>query len=131
MSNSKFKTDFAKILAKAGAKAELVTRRAAVELQSMMIERSAVDTGRFKSNWQAGLGAVNIDTSATAGSDSKGRTISVLEGWKPGQTIFLSNSLPYAKRLENGWSQQAPYGIVRLSVQLFSQAVAKAASEIK
>lgn len=131
MNNSGFKADFAKLLAKAGDKADLVVRRTALELQSMMIERSPVDTGRFRSNWNASVGAADTSTSAAAGSDAKGRSAAVLEGWKAGQTIMLTNSLPYAKRLENGWSQQAPYGFVRLSVQLYSQALSKAVSEIK
>jgi hypothetical protein len=34
-----------------------------------------------------------------------------------GQKIFLTNALPYAIRLENGWSKtQAPQGMVKLSL---------------
>lgn len=131
MSNADFKSNFAKLLAKAGAKADMVVKRTALELQSMMIEGAPVDTGRFKGNFQAGVGAVNADISAAAGSDAKGRTAAVLQGWKAGQTIFLTNSLPYARRLENGWSQQAPSGFVRLSVQNYSRALAETVRDIK
>lgn len=129
--NSDFKRDFAKLLAKVGAKAELVVRKTALELQSSMVRMSPVDTGRFKSNWQAGTGTANTDTSAAAGSDAKGRTATVLQGWKPGQTIFLTNSLPYARRLEFGWSKQAPAGMVRLTVQNYSRALAEAVKGIR
>ena len=108
----------------------IVVRRTAIELQSMMIERSPVDTGRFKGNWQAGVGVANTSTSDSVGNDALERTETVLNSWTPGQTIFLTNSMPYATRLENGWSQQAPYGMVRLSVQLYSQAIAKALGEV-
>ncbi len=131
MSNAVFRANFAKLLAKAGDKADMVVRRTALELQSMMIERAPVDTGRFKGNFQAGVGAANTDTSAAPGSDAKGRTATTLQGWKPGQTIFLTNSLVYARRLENGWSKQAPSGFVRLTVQNYSRALAKAVSELK
>lgn len=131
MNNAAFRANFAKLLAAAGDKAALVVRKTALELQSSMIEMSPVDTGRFKGNWQAGVGGVNTDTSAAAGSDAKGRTAVVLEGWKPGQTIWLTNSLVYARKLEAGHSGQAPYGMVRLTVQNYSEALARAVREVK
>lgn len=129
-----FAADLNKLCERAGEKAALVVRRAALELQSGMIERSPVDTGRFKGNWQCGIGTINTDTSQgedKSGQGALGRTATTLQGWKPGQTIVLSNSLPYAKRLENGWSQQAPSGMVRLTVQAYSDAVKKAVESIK
>lgn len=126
-----FAADLNKLCKRAGDKAEMVVRKTALELQSGMIERSPVDTGRFKSNFQCGIGAINADTSAAPGSDAEGRTNTVLQGWKQGQTIWLTNSLPYAKRLEDGWSKQAPAGMVRLTVQNYSQALAKAVRSIK
>lgn len=126
-----FAADLRKLCDRAGDKAEMVVRKTALELQSGMIERSPVDSGRFKSNWTCGVGAVNTDTSAAPGTDAEGRTRTVLEGWKPGQTIFLTNSLPYAARLERGWSKQAPTGVVRLTVQAYAQALKAAVESIK
>lgn len=114
-----FAADLNRICKRAGDKAELVVRKTAIELQNSMIERSPVDTGRFRSNWQCGIGVRNAVISDAPGSDSKGRTAEVLAGWAPGQTIWLTNSLPYSLRLENGWSQQAPGGMVRLTVQAY------------
>lgn len=129
-----FAANLNKLCERAGDKAALVVRRAALELQSGMIERSPVDSGRFKGNWACGIGTLNTDTSQAAdasGQGALGRTATTLQGWTPGQTIILSNSLPYAKRLENGWSQQAPNGMVRLTVQAYSDAVKKAVESIK
>ena len=53
-----FAADLNKLCERAGEKAALVVRRAALELQSGMIERSPVDTGRFKGNWQCGIGTI-------------------------------------------------------------------------
>lgn len=131
MSNADFKANFAKLLAAAGDKANLVVRKTALELQSMMIEESPVLSGRFKSNWNAATGAANTDTSAAPGSDALGRSDTVLQGWKPGQTIFLTNAMPYAQRLETGWSQQAPTGMVRLALQNYTTALAKTVSALK
>ena len=145
MSNANFKTDFAKLLAGAGKDAQTVVRLAALELQTMMIESSPVDTGRFKGNWQAGLGSINTTTGSSEDKTPLGqsdesnvdRSRKFLLNYKIGQTIFLSNSMPYASVLEYGrangkpGSIQAPGGMVRLAVQNYSQAVAKAVSELK
>lgn len=87
--------------------------------------------GRFKSNWQVGLGSMNASADSEPRSDALGRARVVLGGFKPGQTIFLTNNLPYAKKLEYGHSKQAPAGIVRLTVQDFSQAVKRAVDSTK
>lgn len=87
--------------------------------------------GRFKSNWQVGLGSMNESVDNEPRSDALGRAQVVLEGFKPGQTIFLTNNLPYAKKLEYGHSKQAPAGIVRLTVQDFAQAVKRAVDAVK
>lgn len=119
---------------RAGDKAELVVRKTALELQSNMVEPSPVDEGRFKNNWVASIGAV--DTTNTHAPDKSGagaiaRTVAVLDQWTPGQTIWLVNSMPYAKKLEDGSSTQAPSGVVRLAVQACGDALAKAVSELK
>lgn len=126
-----FASDLGKLCAKAGDKAEQVVRKTAIELQGGMIERSPVDTGRFKSNWQVGVGAINRATGDAPGSDAKGRTGLAIATWKPGQTIYLTNSLPYANRLENGYSKQSPAGMVRLTVQEYGEYLKKAARSIK
>lgn len=129
-----FAADLRTLCDKAGDKAEMVVRSAALDLGGQMIDRSPVDTGRFKNNWVTATGV--SDSSASAASDKSGaRSNSMLNekvaGWKPGQTIWILNNLPYAKRLEYGWSKQAPGGIVRLSVQNYSVALKKAADAIR
>lgn len=131
MKNDQFRRNFAALLKRAGDKADLVVRKTALDLQSSMISMSPVDTGRFKGNWQCGVGALNTDNTAPAGADAQGKTAAALQGWKAGQTIWLTNSMPYARRLEYGWSQQAPGGMVRLTVQAYGQALKKAVAELK
>lgn len=134
MSNTAFKANFAKLLKKAGDDAGLVVRKTALQLQTSMVAMSPVDTGRFKGNWQPGIGAINADTSAgedRTGAGVIGRTVSALGAWKPGQMIYLTNSLPYARRLEFGWSKQAPGGMVRLTVANYARTLAEAVRSIK
>ena len=146
MSNAAFRSNFSKILKKAGGNAEEVVRQAAILLQNNMIMKSPVDSGRFKGNWQCGIGGINSaiterkDTTPLGDYDHVGASLAtegVLKGWKPGQTINLTNSLPYARVLEYGrangapGSMQAPNGMVRISVQNYASHVAKVASEIR
>lgn len=127
MSNEAFNRGFAALLRRAGERAEQVTRKVALDLQKSMIEMSPVDTGRFRGNWQCGINQANGDTTSQNNSDAAGRTESVLQGWKPGQKIMLTNSLPYSRKLEYGHSSQAPQGIVRLTVQKYGEYLAAAA----
>lgn len=164
MSNAQFKANFAKLLANAGKKAELVVRQTAVALQSGMVDKAPVGDpsqwlslrpfsdiatqkqgtmlkapegyvgGRFKNNFQCGISSINTDTSAEpdkSGDGSISRTLAALESWKVGQTIYMTNSLPYSKRLEYGWSQQAPAGMVRLTVQDYSRTLRQIVAGIK
>lgn len=106
-----------------------VLRKTALELQTGVVMMSPVETGRFRGNWQVGFGAINTNTSSPddpAGSAAIARTAAELDSWTPGTTIWLTNSLPYARRLEYGWSKKAPGGMVRLTVQNY-QAALKAA----
>lgn len=140
MSNADFKRNFAKLLERAGNKAEMVIRKTALELQTSMVEMSPVDTGRFKGNWQSGIGGINYDTSAAfdkTGTGTIGRTYTSLQGWKPGQTIFLTNSMPYARVLEYGrkngkpGSMQATNGMVRITVLNYGHALRNTVAEMK
>ena len=134
-SNASFKADFAKLLQKAGDKVAILIQKTCLELQTSMVEMAPVDSGRFKNNWQVGLGSINTDTSAPpdkSGTGSISRAKAALVNWKAGETIYLTNSLPYAYRLEyEGWSKQAPSGFVRLTVQNYAQALKKAVESIK
>lgn len=146
-----FAASLNKMCERAKDKAHVVVRKTAFELQGMMIDISPVRTGRFRSNWQVGLGAINTSTDAApdkTGDAAKGRAQAALQGWKPGQTIYLSQSLPYARVIEyglygsppgsangpktiGGYSSQAPAGVVRLAKQRYSDALAEAVKGLK
>lgn len=134
MSNAAFKANFAKLLKRAGDKADLVVRKSALALGQSLVDKSPVDTGRFRANWQYGSQRVNTDTGSAAdgsGRSAMGRIATEIANWKAGQTIYLTNSLPYARALEYGHSKQAPQGMVRLTVMDFSQHIRRAVEGIK
>jgi hypothetical protein len=134
MSNAAFKRNFARLLARVGDKADIVVRKTALELQASMVLKSPVDTGRFRGNWQCGIGGVDTGTASgedKTGAGSIGRTTTALAGWRPGLTIWLTNSLPYSRRLEHGWSRQAPQGMVKLTVVEYGQHLRRAVGALR
>lgn len=86
-----------------------------------VVMKSPVGTGRFKGNWSLSIGAINTAIYETV-DKSGGATIAegaaLLDGYPADQwpTIYVQNNLPYAVRLEGGYSGQAPGGMVALTV---------------
>lgn len=75
--------------------------------------------GRFRGNWQVtfDLPAVGaIDRVDKAGTATLAAGREVLAHYDSGEygSIWFTNNVPYAQRLEYGWSKQAPAGIVRV-----------------
>lgn len=85
--------------------------------------------GRFRGNWQFSIGSASSaiymqpDPSGAAAQDRL--QAGVIE-FQAGQTAFIVNNLPYAIPLEFGHSDQAPSGMVRVTVARFQQIVADA-----
>lgn len=119
MSNEAFKRNFSALMDRVREKQELVVRRVGLDLYSNLVMKSPVDTGRFRGNWQVGVGSVNTDTSAApdpGGGGAIAGAAEKLKGAPLAGVIYFTNSLPYAKPLEYGHSKQAPQGMVRLTV---------------
>lgn len=78
------------------------------------------EPGHFIAQWQCGVGAINrtvtdeIDPSGETSMLNVAAAIDTV--WLPGSVVYITNSVPYALRLENGWSSQAPAGMVGLTV---------------
>lgn len=134
MASNKFSVDVSAWVEKAKGKADIVLRKSAIDLFSRVIRRSPVDTGRFRNNWNVSIGApatgvtLEVDPSGSAALVKINETVADA---KMGDTIFLVNALPYSIRLENGWSKQAPAGMVGVSVLEWQSIVNKATNETK
>ena len=115
-----FALDISKFCEKAKVNAELVVKKIALDLHGLIIQRSPVDTGRFKANNQIALDTLPTDSIIAVDKDGQA-TLSagqaVLVSFKLGETIFLYNNVAYAGKLEFGSSQQAPSGVYRISVE--------------
>ncbi len=90
--------------------------------------------GRFRANWTATLNRPS--TSKTSSKDKSGRKAiksakTTTLKYKLGDSLFLVNNLPYSIALEDGWSKQAPIGMVKVTVALFHGIVSKEVRKVK
>ena len=99
-----------------------VRRMIALKVFRRVILRTPVDTGRARANWQATVGSPvqgPIDSVDPTGAGSVSTILPAIGAVQGDEPIFLTNNLPYIERLETGWSQQAPAGMVAITVAEF------------
>lgn len=137
--NTKFKADFAKAIKAAGIRADTVVRGVALKMLTEVDLRSPVDEGRFRGNNNLAVNRIDEteypDDKSGAGAIARGA--SALAAFKMGDTINITNSLPYARVIEygeygkppgsangdkttNGFSSQAPAGVYGVTAVSFA-----------
>lgn len=105
---------------KARGEVENLRKQVIIELFSSVILDTPVLTGRLRGNWQISSGVPGSGTVEVT-DPSGASTIRKVEGLVSrlpegkDQSIYLTNNLPYAYRIEyDGWSHiKAPEGMVR------------------
>lgn len=121
-----FSAQLGQFSAKTQEKMDAIFQDIVIEIGESVIMLSPVDTGRFKGNWQ-----LTIDTTSNQSLinyDKQGfatleRLVNVANTLEIGQKAFIVNNLRYAIPLEYGHSQQAPGGMVRVTLSRFQQIV--------
>ena len=112
--------DFSRELDKLGAfvdkNYEAIVSKTVIDLFYAIVKRTPVDTGRAKANWFLGY-----DPDNEIGKHDLNDALEF--GYDPdkGVTIWIYNNLEYIIPLEEGWSDQAPRGMVSLSLTEFSK----------
>lgn len=97
-----------------------IKQKIAMQALSGVTLKMPVDEGRARGNTNASINA--MDTSTTEAIDPNGSATiargqaSIFGQQDPYDVIWVSNSLPYINRLENGWSKQAPGGMFAVTV---------------
>ena len=110
-----------------------VCLKIAFELFRQVINATPVDTGRLRGNWQTAINSKAVGTVESVDTARDGSTVQaakIVFGAEQGATLWLSNNLPYVQRIEfEGWSSQAPQGMVRLSMQRTADHVQRMAAQ--
>lgn len=145
---SDFQADLSKFVEKANGNVEKVIRKVIFDLGTKIVLRSPVGDGdywqspppkgyaggRFRGNWQYGYGTAPVgdlpDIDPGLGTSTKRIFQGVMNARVEG-THYIVNNLPYAKRIEEGWSKrQAPQGVVGLTVVEFENFVREASGKL-
>ena len=135
-----FEVDMTRFLERNNGRAVTAVRKIGLATFSGVVRKTPVDTGRARANWNLGGDAIDTTTrgddempSSVKGEISRSDAIAAADANKveqlgkltrratafvdDGDDINISNSLPYARRLEYGWSDQAPKGMVRTTIK--------------
>lgn len=93
----------------------LRTRDMAKRVFNGVVRRSPVYTGSFRASWRAKLNVpdYSITNGGSPGAPMLAPSFPSLGRLKAGDLIYITNSQPYAYRLEYGWSKKAPAGVLR------------------
>ena len=129
--NDRFRVRVEEFMAKTGISLGLLTKRIAFGIHRKIVLGTPVDTGRARASWNIVAGeSPDMSTAdqfnVEAGQNDKRRDANAAaasgfavakQGKVPEADYFIiSNNLPYIERLENGYSKQAPQGMVRIAV---------------
>lgn len=108
---------------KATGRIRLFRRAIVMKVSARVILRTPVDTGRARANWQVSMGAPAggvVEAVDKTGTDTlqKIKEFSVAIDHDD-QPLFITNNQPYIEKLEEGSSDQAPNGMVAITVAEF------------
>lgn len=114
-------------------------RQTALVALREVVFATPVDEGRARSNWIVSPRVPSRETRepfspgqdlGSGESQNAGEAIQqgrlAIETHTPGADIYISNNLPYIRRLNEGWSAQAPEGFIEAAVQRAQEAVRRA-----
>lgn len=155
VASGNFALDIRRFVSKTKDKQHLIVRKVLLDISTRLVERSPVGNpelwainrnrkpgsklrapagyvgGRFRANWQMAIKGNERTDSLDRVDPSGARTLDQLSyviGDDPaGEVWIIVNNLPYALPLENGWSKQAPSGMVGLTVVEFEGLVREVA----
>ena len=89
-------------------------RKVALAVDRELVNQTPVDTGRARANWIPSVGSPSVKIVEPG---EKPDASAEFQTFTLDKTIFLSNNLPYIRRLNEGHSDQAPAGFVDNAVQ--------------
>ena len=89
--------------------------------------------GALRANWNVSIGSPDLTYNPDKKDPTGGKTIAlgVAKAMIPAKTYFISNATPYAARIEyDGYSQQSPVGMARISIVEWQSIVALAKTRV-
>lgn len=93
-------------------------KKLALDILRGIMEKTPVKTGRAKGAWRLTVqrASEEVVEGVTTEAEVIAMAMTELGQLKPFQTVFISSNLAYILRLEDGWSDQAPHGMVSVTL---------------
>lgn len=113
-----FSADLSRFIQHTGGNIDKAVRMAVVLTAQGVVNATPVDTGRARSNWVFGkvFPQSALDSFDKSGAATIAKIAGQVTSLKAGGEVWLVNNLPYSGKLEYGYSQQAPSGMVRVTL---------------
>lgn len=145
---STFALDLAKFAEKAKERADEAVGAVVVGIAAELDRRSPVGDaiywkhpapkgyvgGHFRANWQLAIGSMpngEVPGVDPTGASAQARIMAAIPDEASGLVYYIANNVPYAQRIEYGWSRQAPEGLVGLTTLKFREIVENAVAGSK
>jgi hypothetical protein len=143
-----FTLDLSRFVKKAGGNARLVVKKVVLDVGSSIVLKTPVGDpstwkhpapagyvgGRARGSWQYQKGAPLEQETGTidpSGSGSIGRIAAGVAEGDAATEHYITSTVPYMRRLEyEGWSKQAPDGMVRKTIGEFQHFVDNVARDL-
>lgn len=124
-----------RLISKLRERADQLVRGVALEAHGRLVRRTPVDIGRARANWNVGVGAPDrsTDPEATSSDVAAKRAEArrkIMSSFEAGKSVFLTNGLPYISELEDGHSDQAPQGMIKVTARELEPLTRRVAAEI-
>lgn len=153
-----FSLQIAEWVAKTKGDMDKIVRFALMSIDGKLVQRSPVGDakfwihpapkgyagGRFRGAWivsqwtpnasDSGLSRVSSGTGGFIDKDGSATLAAhagVISEARSGNIYYLYNPMPYGKRIEEGWSSQAPAGVVALTVVEWNNIVEAAVNGVR
>lgn len=94
-------------------------KKICLEFLARVIDKTPVDTGRARGNWQVTVNAkssASLDVTDKTGDATFAHGVGNLSALPPYAIVWVANHVHYISFLEEGTSQQAPDGMVKLTL---------------
>lgn len=143
-----FTLDLTRFAAKCGGNARTVVKKVVLDVGSSIVMKTPVGDpttwkmpappgyvgGRARGSWQYAQGApLEVEPGGIdqGGQVSINRVRAGIAAGDPVTEHYITSTVPYMRRLEyDGWSQQAPNGMVRLTIAEFTQFINSAVNTL-
>jgi hypothetical protein len=102
--------------------AEKLVKEVASKSLANVVYDTPVDTGRARANWIVNIGSSSNYSTITQdkiGYTAVGKGNAIIEKYKSGDVIYITNNVDYIVKLDNGWSKrwQPESGYVERSIK--------------